>query len=58
MNKMNDNNKMEDELRPEYEEGFWEGAVRGKYVESIQPSDEDTDNYKISGNRRKYVSPE
>jgi len=25
----------DDELRPEYEEGFWEGAVRGKYAGKV-----------------------
>jgi len=35
---MANEHKSEDELRPEYEEGFWEGAVRGKYAERYAAS--------------------
>ena len=36
--KMANDSNAEDELRPEYEEGFWKGAVRGKYAEQYAAS--------------------
>lgn len=35
---MDNDKKAEDELRTEYEEGFWKGAVRGKYAERYAAS--------------------
>ncbi|MEX0867782.1 MAG: hypothetical protein WD030_10520 [Pirellulales bacterium] len=35
---MSNDKETDDELRPEYEEGFWEGAVRGKYANRIAPT--------------------